>query len=607
MDSSIIKHKLINIKNKTTIAKKIVNKTTNNKKPQIYNADKTVDVSTIYSMDKTTNDKTTNDVKNTPILHKISEPADMSWDDLFSQLNDPIQTNIINIYHEHRQDNLDESQTPENIKNRYQNLEAVISVVDGNRESCCESCSGIQQIFNNVLICTVCGLETKQLAISFDDTTTSVVNDSNVNDKGYMSMRVTGKGSYGYNRNLLKSCANYSQYRKINTLKEMHNWNAQSTGMKLPKNVMDEANNMFAKIKEKGYVYRKDVKKGVQSACLYYACYNNGISKTPNEIAQIAQIAEKFHSAGDRILRDLNERGIIDLPNKINPIIDYVERYFELLGIPKKYKDFVLDIIERADRDKLHVLCDSKNNTKCIGAIYMLIDRVPELRKAIDKDKIDKECEISKTTFIKYFSLLCKYYRKFVPIFAKHKIPMKSAWREDINSVIKQSKESDNEDYVSKRINRKVRVWNKPLLRSTRKIRVKIDTGSEDESVNKLSDLEEEGEMINSKISIKVSDSKETVNYKEITNSTEAENNTDINSNKISSLIMNNRKSEFTTDKSLIMEKSNKSPKKSDKKIVKKKIISKNIEELTTPIKKNNKQFLLDRMYESIKRNRISS
>jgi transcription initiation factor TFIIIB Brf1 subunit/transcription initiation factor TFIIB len=355
-------------------------------------------------------------------LQNISSESE-NWDDLFEQLSEPIETDInLNVYNKQEDDK------------KYQDLEVNIKIIETRQSNSCEKCGGLIVIFNNMLLCKGCGLETEQIVAMPGDDTTTGINDSNVNDKGFISMRITGKGSYTYNRNLLKSCANYSQYRKMNSLKEMHNWNSQSSNLKLPKNIMEEANNMFAKIKEKGHVYRKDVKKGVQSACLYYACYNNGISKTPNEIAQVANIAEKFHSTGDRILRDLNERGIIELPKKINPILDYVNRYFEILKIPLEYKRFVLEIIYLADREKLHVLCDSKNNTKCIGSIYMLIDRVKTLN--IIKDRIDKDCDISKTTFIKYYNLLCRYYRKFIHVFIKHEIPLKQEWINDIKSYL---------------------------------------------------------------------------------------------------------------------------------------------------------------------------
>ena len=186
---------------------------------------------------------------------------------------------------------------------------------------------------------------------------------------------------------------------------------------------------MFATIKEAGYVFRKDGKKGVISACLYYACYNNGISKTPSEIAQFSNIEEKFHSFGDRILHDLNELGVIEIPIKVAPITDYVTRYMTLLEIPMKYKKFVLELIARADKKHIHILHDSKNNTKCVGAIYMLIDRVPDLSKRITKEMIEKDCGISKTTFIRYYNVLCDHYKCLKKIFKRNGISMKSEWR----------------------------------------------------------------------------------------------------------------------------------------------------------------------------------
>lgn len=315
----------------------------------------------------------------------------------------------------------------------------------------CYSCGGILRTKDNVMICQQCGLEIQGVVVSTqEDECVTTSQDANVNDKGFISMKIIGKGAYGYNRNLLKNCADYTRYRKMTTLKEMHNWNSQSTGNQLPKNVINEANDMFATIKEHNYVFRKDVKKGVQGACLYYACHLNGISRTPAEIAKIVGIAEKFLSAGDRHLRDLNERGIISIPAKVDAIQSYVNRYFELLKIPDKYKQFVLDLIHQADDDRLHVQYDSKSNTKCIGTIFMLIDRIPSLRKTIDKERIEKECDISKTTFVKYYTMLCKFYRRFIHIFAKHKIPLKSEWREDIYSLAAPAKKPSKIIYTKR-------------------------------------------------------------------------------------------------------------------------------------------------------------
>jgi transcription initiation factor TFIIIB Brf1 subunit/transcription initiation factor TFIIB len=303
------------------------------------------------------------------------------------------------------------------------------------KNNSCYICGGILCISSNILICQSCGVETQNSSnVTEEEYSISAITDCNVNSNGFMSMRVIGPGSYGYHRALLKTCANYSKYRKINTLKDMNNWNNNSKKHHIPKNVIQEANDMFAKIKERGYVFRKDGKKGVLSACLYYACYNNGISKTPSEIAQFSCIEEKFHSQGDRILHDLNERGIIEIPIKVNPIIDYIDRYIELLDIDKKYKQFIIDLIDRAEKKHIHILHDSKSNTKAVGAIYILVERVPELKKRISKDLIEKECSISKTTFIRYYIILMQYYKKLKKVFKRHQIPMPIEWKKALNA-----------------------------------------------------------------------------------------------------------------------------------------------------------------------------
>lgn len=370
------------------------------------------------------------------IMTTVSQENDASssWDDIFTELNDK------KIEKEETLD-ISAEEVLEKIHSRQNieiSLETSINIENKDPIVGCYSCGGHLLTRGKIMICQKCGLEIQGALVSTEETGYNLSGNAsnNVNDKGFVSMKIIGPGSYGMNRNLLRTCANYPLYRSANTFKEMKNWNSQSTGGKLPDNIFVEANDMFSSIKEHRYVYRKDVKKGVIGMCIYYRCHLNGISRTPAEIAQIVGVAEKFLSLGDRNLRDLNERGIVKIPEKIDAVNSYVNRYFELLGIPVKYKPFVMDMIEKSEECRLHVLYDSKCNTKCIGTIYMLIDRVPDLKKQIDKEKIETKCSISKTTFIKYYTMLCKYYKKFAHIFIKHHIPMKSEWRVDFKKLI---------------------------------------------------------------------------------------------------------------------------------------------------------------------------
>jgi transcription initiation factor TFIIIB Brf1 subunit/transcription initiation factor TFIIB len=309
-------------------------------------------------------------------------------------------------------------------------LEQEVDFADNADGNICYLCNSELIAARNMMICSGCGVESaNHINTPEGGYSTSALNDCNVHKDGFLAFKVTGRGSYGCQRSMLKTCASYTKYRKNTTLKDMKNWNIHSKKHHIPKNVIKEANDMFATIKEHGYVFRKDGKKGVLSACLYYACYNNGISKTPSEIAQFSDIEEKFHSFGDRMLHDLNERGVIEIPDKIAPITDYVNRYMTLLNIPTKYTVFVLDLIARAEHKKIHIVHDSKNNTKCVGAIYMLVDRVPDLRKKITKELIESLCCISKTTFIRYYNVLCTYHKKLKKVFRRHGISMKTEWR----------------------------------------------------------------------------------------------------------------------------------------------------------------------------------
>jgi len=290
----------------------------------------------------------------------------------------------------------------------------------------CINCNSTLFIDYNQAICINCGFENNN-DISFDNDNTYI--DSSYTNNEFSNLKVTGKNSYNLQKNMLKVCSHYYQYRKIHIMKEIYLWNNNSIDFKMPKHIMREGIEMFCKIKDANYVFRKDNKKGVISACLYYACYNNGIIKTPQEMAKYVGIQEKFHSYGDRVLHDLNDKGIIIIPNKLDSIPKYIDKYLELLNIDKKYKTFIISIINKLEESNVHLLYDSKNNTKCIGTIYLLIQRIPSLKNKITKELIEKECKISKTTFIRYYKIINLYYKKIKYIFKRHSIPMPVDWK----------------------------------------------------------------------------------------------------------------------------------------------------------------------------------
>jgi transcription initiation factor TFIIIB Brf1 subunit/transcription initiation factor TFIIB len=306
-------------------------------------------------------------------------------------------------------------------------LEVQLDIDPVYKFSMCPKC-GVEGTNNGVsIICSECGLEISQ-SENTGQYSFTITQDHNTSSNSFMSFNFIGKNSYCYQRSFLKTCANYSSYRKNNNRKDLYNYNYQYEGNKLPKNVIKLAIELFSIIKEHGYVFRGSGKRGVLGSLLYYAANMLHVTKTPREIANIMNIEDRFLSHGDRIVQELNELGIIKIPTILRPLNDYINQYFSALIIPEKYKTFIIDLINRAEQKNIHIRSDSRTTTKAIGAIYLLSCRVADL-KHITKEKIVTECMISKSTFIRYANLLRTNWKIIRCVFKKHSIPMESGWR----------------------------------------------------------------------------------------------------------------------------------------------------------------------------------
>ena len=156
-----------------------------------------------------------------------------------------------------------------NLNNIKINLEKKIDINDIVIDDICEKCDIKCKTLNGIIYCELCGLENK---IDVDELTFNSESGNNINSNSFMSFNFIGKNSYCYQRSFLKTCADYSSFRKNNNRKDMYKYNYNYNGNKLPKNVIKLAIELFSKIKEKKYVYRGNGKKGIIGACLFYSC-----------------------------------------------------------------------------------------------------------------------------------------------------------------------------------------------------------------------------------------------------------------------------------------------------------------------------------------------
>lgn len=299
----------------------------------------------------------------------------------------------------------------------------------------CNVCDNRYVIISETrLLCKKCG-EEKSVDTGRSGDTYYENSDYNTSSNSFMPFRFVGSGSRKYHKSLLGSSSDYSIYSKNINKKEMYQCNDQYIGKKVPKIALNMAVELFVQIKKySDNIYRNHGKRGLMGACLYYSCIALGISKTTRDIAAIMCVEDKFQSQGDRIIREMNELGIVNIVTKLNPINDYVIQYFYSLHIDMKYKQFVIDLIDKAEAKKLHIFNDSRPSTKCAGSIYMLTMRVQGLN--VSPDDIARECSISKTTFKRYYKLLYDNHIKLKNVFKKHKIPMCRKWRTDKSKEI---------------------------------------------------------------------------------------------------------------------------------------------------------------------------
>jgi transcription initiation factor TFIIIB Brf1 subunit/transcription initiation factor TFIIB len=322
----------------------------------------------------------------------------------------------------------DDSPKPKKYENDI-DLEVCLNIVNIKIDyKKCPKCNIYCKVEGIQIICEKCGLarewdnNSNNYCISFEQ-------NYNTSNNSFMTFNMVGKNSYCYQRSLLKTCANYSSFRNNNNKKEIINKIYQYDGNKLPINICNLTAELFDQIKQKNYVFRGNGKWGVIGACLFYACIMNNLTRTPREIANIVGVEDRFLSQGDRTLQELNELGVINIPTTFKPLSDYLDQFLSALEIPIKYKQFIIDLISRAEKKHIHIGNESRTTTKCIGSIYMLCKRIPSL-KHIKKDKISNECiNISKSTFIRYYNLLMENPKKIKKVFKKWKIPMPVEWK----------------------------------------------------------------------------------------------------------------------------------------------------------------------------------
>lgn len=196
----------------------------------------------------------------------------------------------------------------------------------------------------------------------------------------------------------------------------------ESRNIKLPHSILNATRDLCQKVQKTG-VYRTKVLREIIAACIKYSCLDINISYKDSELAEFMQLDKKGFSRGEGILRDLHSKGYIGIKVNFNPMHNFINRFFNILKIDEKYKGFVIEIIEAAEANE--VARTSIMESKCVGAIWLLIQALgPDIISKSAKD-LDDECNVRRNTFYRFCTDVSKCMRFFNPIYSKYELEFK--------------------------------------------------------------------------------------------------------------------------------------------------------------------------------------
>ncbi len=291
----------------------------------------------------------------------------------------------------------------------------------------CDDCNiQMQPNINNTLTCPNCGF-IKNVIIENLEYEPSM-SGYNTNENYHIPIKCIGKNSFQYQKYLRNNTSQYSIIQETTLKKLLEKLNYQSEDFVIPKNIISNVLIQYKKIRETSKIHRGEILKGILGSLIYYECLKEGIIRKPKELARWYSISENDLSKGDKILRELEENGIIELPINKDFNIEYINCYLKRIDVDIKYESFLIELLNEINKLKIGNP-NARLSTKIASLIFLLII---SKKYNISSDEIAKEFDISVSTFKSFYMEIFKNKEKLKIIFEKYniilpdKIPRKS-------------------------------------------------------------------------------------------------------------------------------------------------------------------------------------
>lgn len=229
----------------------------------------------------------------------------------------------------------------------------------------------------------------------------------------------------------------YTKTQKKFILEQLMQNRANFKGTAIPTNVLQAAATQYNTIQKfitedmydsqgnvvgkKKFVRRGNIKDEILAALIYFECIREGLVRKKRDIAIFMRLPNYGFSRGEGIVRELHEKGKIDIPVNEEPIDGFVDRYFEALNMENDPgKDFVVELVEESERKKVGM--SSQLSSKAAASLWIYITKrgikitSQQLERAADNTK--------KNTFMKFVKTVQSNMKIFAPVFRKHGVPV---------------------------------------------------------------------------------------------------------------------------------------------------------------------------------------
>lgn len=281
----------------------------------------------------------------------------------------------------------------------------------------CVNCNKHMNVdINNMYICIECGYIKNMITenTSYEVSTTNY----NTNNTFYMPIKCVGPLSYSYQKCIRNNTSEYKKIQENNIKNKILHFNYNYEKINIPKNIISVAIDQYKKIRNNKHVYRGDILNGIICGLIYYECLKESIAINPKDIANWAGISENNMSKGDKIIKILQDDGVLTIPENENMEYDFIKSYLIKLNIDHKYLTFLYDLLQNINMYKICNI-NSRISTKTAGLVYLII-KCENLD--ISVEDISTEFGICISTFKTYYTNVMKHKEIITPVFEKYEI-----------------------------------------------------------------------------------------------------------------------------------------------------------------------------------------